>query len=97
MTGKSNIEDMYLWKNDGEPSKYQDVADFVKYNEFDSTLLEFESKLKEKSSVDYLVYKYRFKENKTFVEISELLDMDGPRVAERLDKVSFAIRLYCKI
>ena len=97
MTGKSNIEDMYLWKNDGEPSKYQDVADFVKYNEFDSTLLEFESKLKEKSSVDYLVYKYRFKENKTFAEISELLDMDGPRVAERLDKVSFAIRLYCKI
>ena len=96
MTGKSNIQDMYLWKNDGEPSKYQDIADFIKYNAYDNTLLEFEEKLK-KNAVEYLIYKYRFKDNKTFAEISELLDMDSPRIVEKLDKVAFAIRLYCKI
>lgn len=97
MTGKSNIKDMYLWNNHNEPSKYQDIMDFIKYNPMDDKLLLFEKKLKEMDSVEYLIYKYRFKENKTFKEISELLDMDGPRIVEKLDKVAFAIRLYCGI
>lgn len=97
MTGKSNIKDMYLWNNHNEPSKYQDIMDFIKYNPMDDKLLLFEKKLKDLDSVEYLIYKYRFKENKTFKEISELLDMDGPRIVEKLDKVAFAIRLYCGI
>lgn len=97
MTGKSNIRDMYLWNNNSEPSKYQDVIDFIKYNSLDDKLLSFEKKLKETNSVEYLIYKYRFKDNKTFKDISESLDMDGPRIVEKLDKVAFAIRLYCGI
>ena len=50
MTGKSNIKDMYLWNNHNEPSKYQDVADYVKYHELDDKLLEFESKIKNRYS-----------------------------------------------
>lgn len=96
MTGKSNIKDMYLWNN-GAPSKYQDVIEFVKYNEFDTRLMEFEEKLKDKNGLEYLIYKYRFKEGKTFSEISNLLNMEGPRIAERLDKIAFAIRIYCRI
>lgn len=95
MTGKSNINDMYLWKNDGESSKYRDVEEFVKYHEFDDILLEFERKLKDRDP-EYLIYKYRFKDRKTFAEISELLDMDTPRIVEHLDKIAFAIRIYCK-
>ena len=98
MTGKSNVNDMYLWKNSNEPSKYQDIIDFVKYNEFDDKLLEFERKIKERSNLEYLIYKYKFKDSKTFNEISELLDnMDNPRIVEHLDKIAFAIRLYCGI
>lgn len=97
ITGRSNINDMYLWNNHGEPSKYKDVAEFIKYNRFDDKLIEFENKLKDMDSIEYLVYKYRFKDGKTFNEISELLDIDGPRIVEKLDKVAFAIRIYCKI
>jgi len=97
MTGKSNINDMYLWKNNGEDSKYQDVIDFIKYNELDTRLLEFEDKIKKRNNLEYLIYKYRFKDRKTFSEISELLDMDTPRIAEYLDKIAFALRLYCGI
>lgn len=97
MTGRSNINDMYLWKNNGEPSIYQDILDYVKYHELDDKLIEFERKLKERDTVEYLIYKYRFKEQKTFKEISELLDMDGPRIAQRLEKIAFAIRIYCGI
>lgn len=97
MTGKSNIEDMYLWNRKDEPSKYQDIMDFVKYNELDDKLLEFEEKIKRRDAREYLIYKYRFKEGKTFAEISELLDMESPRVAQHLDKIAFAMRLYCGI
>lgn len=97
MTGKSNIKDMYMWNNCGEPSKYADIVEFIKYHSFDDDLIEFENKLKSMDTVEYLVYKYRFKEGKTFSEISELLDLDNPRIVEKLDKVAFAIRIYCKI
>lgn len=97
MTGKANIKDMYLWNNSNEPSKYQDIIDFIKYNEFDDKLLEFEKKLSEKNSLEYLIYKYRFKDNKSFGEITRLLDLDSPRIVEKLDKIAFAMRLYCRI
>lgn len=98
MTGKSNIEDMYLWKNSDDPSKYQDVIEYVKYNSLDDKLLEFEDKIRNRDKLEYLIYKYKFKENKTFNEMSELLDnMSNPRIVEHLDKISFALRLYCGI
>ena len=97
MTGKSNILDMYLWKNSEEPSKYHDIIEYIKYNELDDKLLEFERKIKERDNLEYLLYKYRFKEGRTFNEISELLDIDNPRIVEHLDKIAFAIRLYCGI
>lgn len=97
MTGKSNINDLYLWNNGSENSKYKDVQEFIKYNEFDSKLIEFEDKIRERNSLEYLIYKYRFKDNKTFSEISDLLDMDNPRIVEHLDKIAFALRLYCGI
>ena len=83
-----------MWKN---VSKYQDVMDFIKYNEFSDVLLEFEEKLKNTDSLTYLLYKYKFKENRTFEEISQLLDIETNRITEKLDKIDFAIRIYCKI
>ena len=59
MTGRSDIKDMYLWNNSGDPGKYQDVAEYVKFNEFNDRLIEFEKKLKEKDNLEYLIYKYR--------------------------------------
>lgn len=97
LTGKANIKDLYLWKDSSEPSKYQDIIEFIKYNEFNDKLLEFERKIKERNNLEYLIYKYRFKDGKTFSEMSELLDMDNPRIVEQLDKIAFAIRLYCGI
>lgn len=97
MTGKANINDMYLWKNNNEPSKYQDIIDFIKYNEFDDKFIEFENKIKSKNNLEYLIFKYKFKEDRTFSEISELLNLDSPRIVEYLDRIAFAIRLYCGI
>lgn len=96
MTGKSNINDMYLWKPNNE-SKYSDIEEYIKYHEYDDELIEFEDKVKKRDSKLYLIYKYRFKDHKTFSEISELLDIPTNRITEELDKVAFSLRIYCKI
>lgn len=94
-SGKADIGDVYMWK--GKESKYQDIIDYIKYNPFANDLLDFERKLKENDNMLYMLYKYRFKDNKTFSEISELLYIETNRITELLDKIAFAMRMYCKI
>ena len=93
LTGKANIEDMFMWN--GKTSKYQDIIDFVKYNP--DKMVDFENRLEKQDNLDYLIYKYRFKENLTFEKISELLDLDTPRISERQDKIALAIRMTFRI
>lgn len=96
MTGKSNINDMYLWKPANE-SKYKDIEECVKYNEFSNDLLDFEEALKRRDNLLYLIYKYRFKDKMTFTEMSEKLDMENPRIVEKLNQIALAIRINCGI
>lgn len=95
-TGRADINDMFMWNNKSN-SKYADIEEYVKYNELNNDLIEFENKLKEKDNVSYLIYKYRLKEHKSFSEISNLLDLDNPRIVEKLDNIAFTMRLYCGI
>ena len=94
-TGRADIEELYMWK--GNNSKYTDIIEHLKYHELDDKVIEFEEKLKKTDNILYLLYKYKFKENFTFSEISERLDMDNPRIVEKLDKIAFSIRIFCGI
>lgn len=96
MTGKSNINDMYLWKPANE-SKYKDIEEYIKYNEYNSDLIDFEQNLKRRDNLLYLIYKYRFKDKMTFMEMSEKLDMENPRIVEKLNQIALAIRINCGI
>ena len=97
MTGKSNINDMYLWKSASE-GKYKDIEEYVKYNSVNPHLLDFEDNLKRRSDVLYLIYKYRFRDGLTFSQISERLDnMENARIFEKLDQIALAIRIACGI
>lgn len=97
MTGKSNIQDMYLWKAPNE-SKYKDIEDYIKYHFMDTDLLDFEDNLKRRDNLLFLIYKYRFRDKLTFAQISEKLnDMENPRIVESLDQIALAIRIACKI
>lgn len=72
-----------------EESKYQRLIDFIKFNGLDDKLLESEEKLKKLDSKMYIIYKRKFRENKTFSEISKEFDLDNPRIVEILDKCYF--------
>lgn len=94
-TGRADIQDLYQWK--GKSTKYSDIEEYIKYNPMNDKLLEFEKKLKEQDNLLFLLYKYRFKENLTFAEISEKLDLENPRIVEKLNTIAFSIRIYCGI
>lgn len=97
MTGKSNIQDMYLWKPKGE-GKYKDIEEYVKYNMTNSKLIEFEENLKRTDDVLYSIYKDRFKRNESLGDISKKLDnMETARIVEKLDQIALAIRIHCGI
>lgn len=96
-SGKADIEDMYMWKNKGEPSKYQDIINFIKYHPLDDSIYEFERRLERQDNLTYLIYKYRFKDELSFREISERLDISDKDIVNNLDKIAFAMRINCKI
>lgn len=97
MTGKCNIEDMYLWKSKSE-SNYADIEEFVKYNSTNPTLIEFEESLKRRDNLLYIIYKYRFIDKLSFSQISEKLDnLENPRIVEKLNQIALAIRIHCGI
>lgn len=94
-TGRADISNMFMWK--GNASKYEDIAEYVKLHPLEAKILEFEQKLKEKNDIQYLIYKYRFKENLSFQQIEERLDISTQRISEEISSIALAIRVYCDI
>lgn len=95
-TGRADINDLYQWK--GKSTKNKDIEDYIKYHPLDDNLLEFENKLKQQDDILFLIYKYRYKENKSFAEISSLLgDMPTCDISNKLDSIALTIRIYCGI
>ena len=92
LTTKGDIYDGLMWK--GRETKYSDIDEYVKYNSMETKLIEYEEKLKKQNNLSYLIYKYRFKDKMTFSEMNERLDLDNPRIAEKLEQIAFSFRIY---
>ena len=70
-------------------SKYAKLIEYIKFNGLNADLIEAEERLKNLDSQTYLFYKRKFREDKTFKEITEEFEVDNPRVVEILDKAYF--------
>lgn len=92
LTTKGNLQDGFMWK--GKETKYADIDEYIKYNSMETKLIEYEEKLKKQDNLTYLIYKYRFKDNMKFSDICERLDMQNPRLAEKLEQIAFSFRIY---
>lgn len=94
MTGKANIRDMYLWGGNDLNKK---VFDWVRFNQDHPDLLAYENKLKEIDNRKYIIFKYRFREFKSYSQISKLMDTEPQRISEEISIMShfieFSIRL----
>lgn len=94
-TGKCNISEVFMWK--GKDTKYQDIVDFVHYNLLDDTLLEFENRLKAYNNLQYMIYKYRFRDGLSYHKIEEKLEMESFQISREIDQIALSIRLFCNI
>ena len=92
LTTKGDINDAFMWK--GKNTKYNDIEEYIKYNSMETKLIEYEEKLKSQDSLNFLIYKYRFKDKMTFSEMSERLDLENPRIVEKLEQIAFSFRIY---
>lgn len=92
LTTRGDINDAFMWK--GKESKYADIEEYIKYNSMETKLIEYENKLKDKDNLTYLIYKYRFKDKMTFSQMSERLDLDNPRIVEKLEQIAFSFRIF---
>ena len=94
MTGKSNINDMYLW---GGNKLNAEVYNWVKYNQDNKMLLEYEKKLKETDKRKYYIFVYRFKEFKSYKDIAELMELDEQRISDEIKIISHFIEYSIRL
>lgn len=92
LTTKGDLRDGLQWK--GKNTKYNDIEEYIKYNSMETKLIEYEEKLRNQDNLTYLIYKYRFKDKLTFAEMSERLDLENPRIVEKLEQIAFSFRIF---
>lgn len=96
LSGKADIKDMYMW-NTSKASKYSKLDDYIKFNGLNKELLDMENNLKNYDSKLYMIYLRRFREHKSYEQISREFDMDNPRINEAIDKVYTLMTFNLKI
>ena len=72
-------------------SKYDKLIEYIKYNGLSPELLDAEERLKNTDAKVYLIYKRKFRDDKTFKEINEEFEIENGRIVEILDKAYFYI------
>lgn len=81
MTGRSNINDMYLWS--GKASKYDALKDLIAISPNNSIILEHEEYWRKNYPIRYDIFKLYFRENKTYQEIAEIKGFDDNTITKR--------------
>ena len=94
LTGTGNIDDTFMW---GGNRLNQEVYDWVRFNPNNERLLKYEQHLKENDKQKYIIFEYRFRKFKSYSEISKLMDIDAPRIAEQLKTISHFIEYSIRL
>ena len=94
LTGYGNINDMFMW---GGNKLNKEVFDWVKFNQNNEKLLEYEKHLKEYDHQKYIIFKYRFREFKSYSDISKLMDIDTQRISDEIKVISHFIEYSIRL
>lgn len=81
MTGRSNINDMYLWS--GKASKYDALKDLIAISPNNSIILEHEEYWRRNYPIRFDIFKLYFRENKSYKEIADIKGFDDNTITKR--------------
>lgn len=97
LSNTSNIKDLnnlFFWSGN---LLNKEVFDWVKFNQNNEKLIKYEERLKETDRQKYFIFKYRFREFKSYKEIANLMDMEAQRVSEELKIMSHFIEYSIRL
>lgn len=94
LTGKGNINDIFMW---GGNKLNQEVYNWVKYNQDNEKLKNYENQLKENDKQKYYIFRYRFREFKSYNTISKLMEMDNQRISDEIKIMSHFIEYSIRL
>jgi hypothetical protein len=81
VTGKADIEDMYLWK--GSNSNYIALKDIVALSPNNPIILEHEEYWRKNYPMRFEIFRLYFRERRTYNEIMELKDLPDSKLIQR--------------
>lgn len=74
LSGKSDIKDMYMWS--GKASKYDPLRDFVGISPNNPIILDYENYWRVNYPLRYEIFRYFYRERKSYEEIRNIKDYD---------------------
>ena len=94
LSGKGNISDIFMW---GGNNLNRIVFDWVKFNQENENLLKYENMLRETDKQKYFIFRYRFREFKSYSQIANLMNISTQRISEELNVMSHFIEYSIRL
>ena len=94
LSGKGNINDIFQW---GGNTLNTEVFNWVKFNLDNEKLIKYEKDLKENDKQKYYIFKYRFREFKSYNEIADLMGLPTQRISDELKIMSHFIEYSIRL
>ena len=96
-SNRTNIKDLnnlFFW---GGNKLNSDVFNWVKFNQNNEKLIKYENNLKETDKQKYFIFRYRFREFKSYNQIADLMDMDVQRISDEIKIMSHFIEYSIRL
>lgn len=94
LSGKGNISDIFQW---GGNALNNEVFNWVKFNQNNERLIKYESDLKKTDGQKYAIFKYRFREFRSYNDIADLMELPTQRISDELKIMSHFIEYSIRL
>ena len=94
LSGKGNIDDIFQW---GGNALNNEVFNWVKFNQNNEKLKKYEQQLKDTDGQKYAIFKYRFREFKTYNRIAKIMGIDEQRISDEIKIMSHFIEYSIRL
>lgn len=94
LSGKGDYKDIFMW---GGNSLNKIVFDWVKFNQDNEKLIKYEEDLKKTDKQKYFIFKYRFREFKSYSQIASIMGIGTQRISEEINVMSHFIEYSIRL
>lgn len=94
ITNIKDLDKLFFW---GGNSLNTEVFNWVKFNQDNEKLIKYENNLKQTDKQKYYIFKYRFREFKSYNQIAKIMDIDTQRISDEIKIMSHFIEYSIRL